>query len=213
MVENFIQFVQENKILFVNFRFSGLFGEQKQISRIFDSIDKKTLTNGVTIDGSSIKGWNNIDNSDILLKPDLSQFFIEPYCKDKSITILCDVVDATEKSIYFAGNFVGSLNVGSGSAKNVLYVAEQIKSYFNSKSNIKISGSYRMGDIRHNLADLSKIADLLDFSPTVQFTQGLENFLDWASEYEAEDGSGYIKSVIELSSRGLMRNSSQKNRI
>ena len=100
MVENFIQFVQENKNLFVNYRFSGLFGEQKQISRIFDSIDKKTLTNGLTIDGSSIKGWNNIDNSDILLKPDLSQFFIEPYCKDKSITILCDVIDVNNGQLY-----------------------------------------------------------------------------------------------------------------
>jgi dTDP-L-rhamnose 4-epimerase len=127
--------------------------------------------------------------------------------ESRDFIYLDDVVDATVKSINFTESFVGPLNVGSGVGIDVLHVAQQIMFYFGSKSNIKVTGAYRMGDIRHNIADISQIAHLLGFSPKVKFKDGLEKFLDWASEYEAMDSSGYLKSVSELSSRGLIRNS------
>lgn len=125
--------------------------------------------------------------------------------ESRDFVYIDDVIDATVKSISFAENFVGSLNVGSGAAVNVLHVAEQIKLYFDSKSNIRVTGAYRMGDIRHNVADISHITHLLGFSPKVNFKDGLKNFLDWASGYDSMDASSYLKSVSELSSRGLMR--------
>jgi dTDP-L-rhamnose 4-epimerase len=142
-----------------------------------------------------------------LARQNLDIDIYEDGLESRDFVYIDDIVDATVKSVNYAENFVGPLNVGSGVAVDVGHVAEEIKSYFASSSNIKVTGAYRMGDIRHNVADISQISNLLGFDPQVQFKEGLKNFLDWASEHEAVDGSGYLKSVTELASRGLMRNS------
>jgi dTDP-L-rhamnose 4-epimerase len=145
-----------------------------------------------------------------LARQNLDIDIYEDGLESRDFVYIDDIVDATVRSINYAENFVGPLNVGSGVAIDVRHVAEEIKSYFASNSNIKVTGSYRMGDIRHNVADISQITHLLDFVPQVQFKEGLKNFLDWASEHEAVDGTGYLKSVAELASRGLMQNSELK---
>ncbi len=95
-----LNFIKENSIEFINFRFSDLFGEQKQISRTVSSVNENLLNFGVTIDGSSIRGWKVIDNSDILLKPDLDSFYIEQYTKHKTLNITCDIIDTVNDQNY-----------------------------------------------------------------------------------------------------------------
>jgi dTDP-L-rhamnose 4-epimerase len=115
-----------------------------------------------------------------------------------------DVIEATVRSINYGGQFVGALNVGSGYATSVITVAESIKAYFDSSSTIDVTGAFRMGDIRHNIADVSKLERVLGFVPSVPFKQGLVHFLDWASEQAPEDKAAYLRSVNELAARGLM---------
>jgi dTDP-L-rhamnose 4-epimerase len=61
-----------------------------------------------------------------------------------------------------------------------------------------------MGDIRHNIADVTKLEQILGFIPGVPFQQGLANFLGWAAEQAPEDKAAYLRSVSELAGRGLM---------
>jgi dTDP-L-rhamnose 4-epimerase len=124
--------------------------------------------------------------------------------ESRDFVYIDDVVEATLRSINFAGDFVGALNVGSGRATSVIAVAEAIKNYFNSSSLVKVTGAFRMGDIRHNIADVSKLEQVLGFVPKVPFNQGLSNFLGWAAEQAKEDDSAYQRSVGELTARGLM---------
>lgn len=115
-----------------------------------------------------------------------------------------DVIDATAKCVNYSDRFVGALNVGSGQATSVMNVALEVKEYFKSQSTIAVSGAFRMGDIRHNIADVSLAATVLGFSAKVPFNQGLRNFLAWAQSQPKEDKSAYLRSVSELSSKGLM---------
>lgn len=115
-----------------------------------------------------------------------------------------DVVDATVKSVLYEGKFIGALNVGSGTATTVLQVAEEVKRYFDSSSEIRISGAFRFGDIRHNVAEITNMKSVLDISPSIPFRVGLHHFLDWAQSQEVRDQEAYSRSVQELSSRGLM---------
>ena len=133
--------------------------------------------------------------------------------ESRDFVYIDDVVEATIRSINYPGQYVGPLNVGSGIAISVLKVAEEIKAYFNSASAIKVTGSFRVGDIRHNIADVSKLQEVLGFVPEVTFKSGLTNFLNWASEQKSEDQSAYLRSVNELASKGLMGHTSinQKN--
>ncbi len=117
-----------------------------------------------------------------------------------------DVVEATLRSIEYSFKFVGPLNIGTGKAVDVLTMAEEIKSYFKSDSLVKITGAFRMGDIRHNIADVNVLREILDFVPQTDFKQGLANFLAWAETQNAEDQTAYMNSINELRSRGLMGN-------
>ena len=124
--------------------------------------------------------------------------------ESRDFVYIDDVVEATMRSINYPGQFVGALNVGSGQATSVMTVARQIKAFFGSSSSIKVTGAFRMGDIRHNIADVSKLEQVLGFVPSVTFKQGLANFLGWAAEQEPEDKAAYLRSVSELAARGLM---------
>lgn len=124
--------------------------------------------------------------------------------ESRDFVYIDDVVEATIRSINYPGQFVGALNVGSGQATSVMTVAQEIKAYFDSSSTIKVTGVFRMGDIRHNIADVSKLEQVLGFVPGVPFKQGLANFLGWAAEQAPEDKAAYLRSLNELSARGLM---------
>jgi dTDP-L-rhamnose 4-epimerase len=128
--------------------------------------------------------------------------------ESRDFVYIDDVVEATLRSINYSGQFVGALNVGSGQATTVMTVAQEIKAYFDSTSTIKVTGAFRMGDIRHNIADVSKLEQVLGFVPSIPFKQGLANFLGWAAEQAPEDKAAYLRSVSELAARGLMGKSS-----
>jgi dTDP-L-rhamnose 4-epimerase len=115
-----------------------------------------------------------------------------------------DVVAATVMCVDYSERFVGALNVGLGQPVDVLSVANGIKSYFNSNSEIKVTGAFRVGDIRHNVADTTKLRETLGFIPSVPFRDGLNHFLNWASKERLENKEAYLRSVVELKSRGLM---------
>lgn len=126
--------------------------------------------------------------------------------ESRDFVYIDDAVEATVRSVDYEGPFVGPLNVGSGAAISVMTVAREVKAFFDSTSIISVTGAFRIGDIRHNIADVSKLDETLGFIPSTTFRQGLNQFLGWASEQQPEDKAAYLRSVNELSSRGLMGN-------
>lgn len=124
--------------------------------------------------------------------------------ESRDFVYIDDVVEATARCVTFSGDFVGALNVGSGQATSVMVVAQEIKNFFSSSSSVGVTGAFRLGDIRHNIADVSLTQDVLGFTPGVSFKQGLAKFLAWAAEQPAEDKSAYLRSVGELAAKGLM---------
>lgn len=117
-----------------------------------------------------------------------------------------DVVTATMGCLKLENKGQHILNVGSGMPVTVLEVAQEIVSYLNSQSRIKISGTFREGDIRHNYADLTRIKELMGFEPKWSFKQGLHSFIDWALLQNdiPKDISDYRKSLVELEEKGLL---------
>lgn len=114
-----------------------------------------------------------------------------------------DVIDATLGCIKDPGNAIESLNVGSGECTTVLDVANEIVKFFKSDSKITITGNFRNGDIRHNVASLDKIKKILKYEPKWQFKDGINQFLCWAEGQKVEN-NGYETSLGELRQRGLL---------
>ncbi len=113
-----------------------------------------------------------------------------------------DAVEATWRCVGPGANSVESLNAGTGRRTTVIEVAEEIVRHFGSRSKISITGAFRQGDIRHNLADLARIREGVGYSPQFTFSDGLKRFLTWAEVQEAEPG-GYESSLEEMRERGL----------
>jgi dTDP-L-rhamnose 4-epimerase len=114
-----------------------------------------------------------------------------------------DVIDATLSCIKYPDNAIESLNVGSGECTTVLEVANEIVDFFNSESELTITGNFRNGDIRHNVANLDKIRGLLNYEPKWKFKDGIKQFLNWAENQKIEN-NGYETSLKELREKGLL---------
>ena len=60
-------------------------------------VDEDMLDKGVFFDGSSIAGWKAINESDMILKPDLDRPIIDPFNSHTTLNIFCDILDAVKK--------------------------------------------------------------------------------------------------------------------
>jgi dTDP-L-rhamnose 4-epimerase len=87
---------------------------------------------------------------------------------------------------------------------NITTVATLLKEYYNSSININVLHNYRLGDIRHNYADLAKIKRKLGFSPLMSFQNGLKAFCEWVEKQEVQI-DGYELSVRRMKKVGVYK--------
>ena len=95
-------------------------------------------------------------------------------------------------------------NVGSGVPTTVLEVAERLKRLYKADSEIKITGNFRLGDIRHNFADISRAKQKLGYNPSFDFATGVDKFVSWVLSQEVNEDN-YSKSIGELKAKGLFK--------
>lgn len=101
------------------------------------------------------------------------------------------------------------INVGFGESVSVMEIAKTLKKFYNSQSEINVTGDFRIGDIRHNIADISKAKELCNFKPKYTFEQGMKEFTDWVLEEHKKNSldledTKYKKSLEELHSTGML---------
>jgi len=124
--------------------------------------------------------------------------------ESRDFVFINDVVDATLLALEKEEANHQIFNVGSGVATTVSQVANSLKEHYRSNVNVNISGKYRLGDIRHNYADLSKIKEALGFSPKVDFNSGISEFVKWVKTQEIKEDK-YESSIEELKQKGLIK--------
>ena len=124
--------------------------------------------------------------------------------ESRDFIFIDDVVDATVLALEKKEANHQIFNVGSGVATTVLQVANTLKRLYASDVKIKVSGKYRLGDIRHNYADLSKIENALGFSPKFNFKVGITKFVKWVQAQDVEQDK-YDSSIEELKQKGLIK--------
>jgi glutamine synthetase len=78
---------------FVDFRFVDLPGQQQHFTVPRSHVSEATFTEGLGFDGSSIRGWKVINESDMLIMPDATTAFIDPFLKHKTLVLLATIVE------------------------------------------------------------------------------------------------------------------------
>lgn len=167
----------------VVFRYQNVYGPGQSL--------KNPYTGILSIFSTQIKNGNGIN-------------IFEDGKETRDFVYIDDVVDATILGIEKeeANNEV--FNVGTGVATDVISVAANLIKNYGVDVPVTVSGNYRLGDIRHNYADLTKISSKLGFTPKYSFEEGLKQFTNWVNTQEVEKDN-YQKSIDEMKAKGLYK--------
>lgn len=167
----------------VSFRYQNVYGPGQSL--------KNPYTGILSIFSNSLR-----QNHDINI--------FEDGTESRDFVYIDDVADATILAIENEKCSGMAFNIGTGKAVDVLTVANELKRIYQSSSEIKVSGNYRLGDIRHNFADISLAQKVLGYEPKYQFKEGLEKFSEWVLTQPLEEDK-YGKSLEEMKKKGLYK--------
>ncbi|MCC6597336.1 MAG: type I glutamate--ammonia ligase [Alphaproteobacteria bacterium] len=96
----FLKYLQDNDIQFLDMNITDLRGKWHHTSEHVSAIDEYKLERGVFFDGASLAGWRPFNDSDMILKADLSRVMLDPFAAQKTLKVFCDVLDAKTGKIY-----------------------------------------------------------------------------------------------------------------
>lgn len=115
-----------------------------------------------------------------------------------------DVVEATFLACLDPRAAGHTFNVGSGAQTTVLDVVDALFRAFGTEVPVTVSGNFRLGDIRHNVADTARIRETLGFTAATPFDVGIQRFAEWVLDQPLE-ADAYARSLSEMAARKLLR--------
>src|SRR5574340_268379 len=95
-----LKLAQENKAVMANFKFLDYPGIWQHFAVPIAELKEEVFEEGLGFDGSSIRGWQAINTSDMLIIPDPGTAFIDPFMEYPTISLICNVVDPITKEFY-----------------------------------------------------------------------------------------------------------------
>jgi glutamine synthetase len=91
--EKILKTLEEKNYKYVDLRFCDTLGKEQHVSLPVGAVDEDLFEEGKMFDGSSIKGWKDINESDMVLMPDASSAVKDPFAEQKTMIIRCDVLE------------------------------------------------------------------------------------------------------------------------
>lgn len=167
----------------VSFRYQNVYGPGQSLSNPYTGI--------LSIFSTRIKNHNGIN-------------IFEDGKETRDFVYIEDVVDATILGLEVPEANGHVFNVGTGVATDVLTVANTLCEKYGIEVPITVSGNYRLGDIRHNFADITQARQILSFEPKWSFSDGIEQFTKWVNEQEIQEDK-YEASIEEMKKKGLYK--------
>ena len=167
----------------VAFRYQNVYGPGQSLSNPYTGI--------LSIFSTQIRNGNGI------------QIF-EDGKETRDFVFIDDVVNATILGIEKEEANNEIFNVGTGVATDVLTVAKTLIDAYNIDVPVKVTGKFRLGDIRHNYAEMSKIEDLLGFKPKIFFKEGIQKFTKWVLSQVIEEDN-LEASLVQMKKKGLLK--------
>lgn len=98
--EELLRYVSSEGVKFIDVRFCDLLGVMQHFVVPIESFDEETVTDGVAFDGSSIRGFQQIHESDMLLLPDVSTAFVDPFRAEKTLALNFFIHDPFTREAY-----------------------------------------------------------------------------------------------------------------
>jgi dTDP-L-rhamnose 4-epimerase len=166
------------------FRFQNVYGPGQSL--------KNPYTGILSIFSTQIKNGADIN-------------IFEDGIESRDFVYIDDIVNAIILGIESSDESSDVYNVGSGEITSVIDIAKTLLDEYGATSNLNITGNYRLGDIRGNIADLTKIREKLGYEPETKFREGISNFINWVNKQEVESADAYSRSLEEMREKGLYK--------
>jgi dTDP-L-rhamnose 4-epimerase len=167
----------------IAYRYQNVYGPGQSLSNPYTGI--------LSIFSTQIKNKNQIN-------------IFEDGKESRDFVYIDDAVHATVLGIENATIVNEVFNVGTGQPIDVLTVAKILIYNYSHSMEPLITGNFRLGDIRHNYADLKKINKTLGFIPGYDFNKGVNKFVEWVNTQDIEVDK-YNKSIKEMKDKGLFK--------
>jgi len=167
----------------VSFRYQNVYGPGQSLSNPYTGI--------LSIFSTRIKNHNGIN-------------IFEDGQETRDFVYIEDVVDATILGLEVAEADGHVFNIGTGVATDVLTVAKTLCEKYGIEVPVTISGNYRIGDIRHNFADITLARKILGFEPRWSFSDGIGQFAKWVDTQDIHEDK-YELSIEEMKKKGLYK--------
>ena len=167
----------------VSYRYQNVYGPGQSLSNPYTGI--------LSIFSTRIKNGNGIN-------------IFEDGKETRDFVFIEDVVDATILGLETKEAAGHAFNIGTGVATDVLTVANTLCEKYNINVPITVSGNYRLGDIRHNYADITLAREILGFEPKWNFSDGIGEFCKWVNTQDVQ-ADMYETSIQEMKEKGLYK--------
>ena len=167
----------------VSYRYQNVYGPGQSLSNPYTGI--------LSIFSTRIKNGNPLN-------------IFEDGKETRDFVYIDDVVDATILGIEKEEANGHVFNVGTGVPTDVLTVARTLIEKYGISVPVTVSGNYRLGDIRHNYADITAARTILGFEPKWSFSDGIGEFAKWVNEQEVQEDR-YEQSIKEMEKKGLYK--------
>ncbi|RYD24519.1 MAG: glutamine synthetase, partial [Lysobacteraceae bacterium] len=95
-----LQIIKDQEIEWVDLRFTDPKGKWQHLTMVAGVVGEDELTDGFMFDGSSIEGWKAINESDMILMPDLDAVWTDPFSATPMLILVCDIVEPSTGELY-----------------------------------------------------------------------------------------------------------------
>jgi glutamine synthetase len=95
-----LKLIKEKEIEWIDLRFTDPKGKWQHLTMCQNVVGEDELTDGFMFDGSSIEGWKAINESDMILKPDLDAVYVDPFSATPMLIVVCDIVEPSTGELY-----------------------------------------------------------------------------------------------------------------
>jgi glutamine synthetase len=112
-----LSFAKENKVQFVDFKFIDYPGMWQHFCVPISELSEDSFEEGFGFDGSSIRGWQAIHASDMLILPDPTTAIMDPFCQHPTLSLIANIVDPITKESY---------------SRDPRYIAQKVEAYVKS---------------------------------------------------------------------------------
>ena len=92
--------IKDDDVQFVDFRFTDPRGKWHHMAQAVRTVDEAMFADGIMFDGSSIAGWKDIHQSDMILIPDPASAEMDPFAAQPTMIVVCDVIEPSTGQAY-----------------------------------------------------------------------------------------------------------------